>query len=345
MQSKTITPLTTKTIATTVASVMAVSALQANNIPALEMLAIAGGAVFIGIAIKRQLGRQDAPTAPRAPLSVPDLPPDEDIRHEILRREKALDIRLNASYRNISRFVYEAMNHAMSREGTTDHSRLYEVANRVYTDLNPPFTLAHDYVQVAVIQWCIEHNRIPSPLPESWLEYAGTLSQIGQDMGETNASSDVLPDVQTPVDGVLEVASSVSSDVQTPVAVVKEAVQTPATGSNVIQLSSNLPLLAAMGDLKTKLGGDKAKGAYALYGEWCSDLTDDLLRVRAGREWVKAHDNSLTISQTDSVIKVFKLRAVKDGLLVQNPEYRGKPPFPEYLITSQTTVNAATAGE
>ena len=159
---------TTKTIVATVASVMAVSALQANNIPALEMLAIAGGAVFIGIAIKRQLGRQDAPTAPRAPLSVPDLPPDEDIRHEILRREKALQLRLNASYRNISRFVYAAMNHAMNREGTSDPARLYEVANRVYADLDPPFTLVHDYVQTAVIQWCIEHNRIPSPLPKEW---------------------------------------------------------------------------------------------------------------------------------------------------------------------------------
>lgn len=344
MQSKTITPLTTKAIVATVGSVMAVSGLQAGGVPALEILAIGAGAAFIGIAVKRQFRQQNAPTAPRA--IVPDLPPDEDVRHEILRREKALQLRLNASYRNISRFVYAAMNHAMNREGTSDPARLYEVANRVYADLDPPFTLVHDYVQTAVIQWCIEHNRIPSPLPKEWGEYAGMLSQIAQDMGETNASSDVLPDVKTPVDGVLEVASSVSSDVQTSAAVVKEAVQTSTTGSNVIQLSSNLPLLAAMSDLKTKLGGDKAKCAYSLYGDWCSDMTDDLLRVRAGREWVKAHDNSLTQAQTDALTRVFKLRALKDGLLKSNPDYTGKPPFPEYLIANHTTTaNAATAGE
>ena len=321
---------TNKAIIATVGSVMAVSALQAAGIPVLEGLAIGAGCVVVAIAIKRQFKQQqDAPTVPTAP----ELPLDEDIRHEILRREKALDIRLNASYRAISRFVYEAMNHAMSREGTTDHSRLYEVANRVYTDLNPPFTLAHDYVRVTVIRWCIERGCIPSPLPSEWGEYAGMLGKIAQDISDTNAPNDVLPDVKTPVDGVSEVASSVSGDVQTHVST-----------SNVIQLPAKLPLLAAMSDLKAKLG-DKAKPAYSLYGAWCSDLTDELLRVRAGREWAKAHDSSLTISQTDCLIKVFKLRAVKDGLLRQNPDYTGKPPFPEYLITSQTTANAATAGE
>ena len=322
---------------------MAVSGLQAGGVPALEILAIGAGAAFIGIAVKRQFRQQNAPTAPRA--IVPDLPPDEDVRHEILRREKALQLRLNASYRNISRFVYVAMSHAMNREGTSDPARLYEVAARVYADLDPPFTLVHDYVQVAVIQWCIEHNRIPSPLPESWLEYAGTLSQIGQDMGETNTPKDVLPDVQQPVTDVLEAAKSVSNNVLDDVKPSENVlVDTCATGSNVIQLPSTLPLLAAMSDLKAKLG-DKAKPAYSLYGAWCSDLTDDLLRVRAGREWVRTKDKTLTVSQTDALLKVFKIRAVKNGLLVPNPDYTGKPPFPEYLITSQTTANAATAGE
>ena len=318
---------TNKTIIATVASVTTISALHASGIPVLEGLAIGAGCAVIAIAVKRQFKQQDAPTVP----TVPELPPDEDIRHEILRREKALDIRLNASYRAISRFVYEAMNHAMAREGTSDPARLYEVAARAYADLNPPFVLAHDAIQVAVIQWCIRNKCVPSPLPTEWAEYAAILAQIGQDIGDTNAPNDVLPDVQRPVTDVVAVASSVSGDVQTPVST-----------SNVIQLPAKLPLLAAMSDLKAKLG-DKAKPAYSLYGEWCERLTDELLRVRAGREWVKAHDNSLTISQTDALLKVFKLRAVKDGLLVQNPEYKGKPPFPEYLITSQTTANAATA--
>ena len=328
---------TNKTIVATVASVTAISALQASGIPVLEGLAIGAGCAVIAIAVKRQFKQQDAPTVP----TVPELPLDEDIRHEILRREKALNIRLNASYRNISRFVYAAMNHAMNREGTSDPARLYEVAARVYADLDPPFTLVHDYVQVAVIQWCIEHNRIPSPLPESWLEYAGTLSQIGQDMGETNTPKDVLPDVQTPSTGV---SNNVLDDVKPSENVL---VDTCATGSNVIQLPSTLPLLAAMSDLKAKLG-DKAKPAYSLYGEWCERLTDELLRVRAGREWVKAHDNSLTISQTDALLKVFKLRAVKDGLLKSNPDYTGKPPHPEYLIMNHhqpTQPQTATAGE
>ena len=335
---------TNKTIIATVASVTAISALHASGIPVLEGLAIGAGCAVIAIAVKRQFKQQDAPTVP----TVPELPPDEDIRHEILRREKAMNIMLNASTRNISRYVYAAMNHAMNREGTSDPARLYEVAARVYADLDPPFTLVHDYVQVAVIQWCIEHNRIPSPLPESWLEYAGTLSQIGQDMGETNTPKDVLPDVQTPSTGVSEVASSVSNNVLDDVKPSENVlVDTCATGSNVIQLPSTLPLLAAMSDLKAKLG-DKAKPAYSLYGEWCERLTDELLRVRAGREWVKAHDNSLTISQTDALLKVFKLRAVKDGLLKSNPDYTGKPPHPEYLIMNHhqpTQPQTATAGE
>ena len=88
-----------------------------------------------------------------------------------------------------------------------------------------------------------------------------------------------------------------------------------------------------MSDLKAELG-DKSPAAYALYDHWCQNLSAELLRVRNGREWVKNKDKTLTVRQADVLLKIFKLRALKDGLLVPNPDYTGKPPHPEYLVKS-----------
>lgn len=244
---------------------------------------------------------------------------DEDLRHEILDRERRMQTTLNSAHRNISRFVTAALHHAMQNAQTADHHKLYAAASSAYEELNPPFTLVHDFVLVEVIRYCVKHQCIPSPIPSEWGEYADKLAQIQQNISVTTTKLDVSADVST-------VEPDVSGDVQ--------------TSSNVIPMGQTLPLLAAMGELKSELG-NKAKPTYALYGKWCESLTNDLLKVRIGREWVKQHASDLTQKQADTLLKVFKLKAVKDGLLVPNPAYAGKPPHPEYITAQQ---EPATAG-
>ena len=228
-------------------------------------------------------------------------------------------------YSSISEFVHENMLSAMDRAGTTNPDQLLDIANRAYESLGLTYDLADDFALVAVIRWCIIRGCVPSPIPTAWETHRNMINQCFEHV------TDVSCNVSDSAKDVLRSGGDVSEGVAVNV-------------SNIIQLSDAAPMLAAMAALKSELG-DKAKGAYSLYGEWCMSLSGDLLKVRNGREWLKNADSTLTVKQADTLLKVFKLKAVKDGLLVQNPEYKGKPPFPEYLITSQTTANAATAGE
>ena len=300
----------------TIAAGVAISVLEVAGIPAFSITLVGAGCLFVAWVAKRQWIMSAA-----QPLPLPDTGlqiPDEDLRHAMLAREKAVDIRLNAAHRRISRFVYDALLYSMNAANTTDPHKLYAVASKAYQDLNPPFTLFHDLVLEVVIKWCVQHRCIPSPLPESWLEYADMLGQLQQNMAVSALFEDVSDDVSAPSEPVSDDVSEVSGL------------------SNVVQLSSvpeAFPLLLAMSDLKAELG-DKSPAAYALYDHWCQNLSAELLRVRNGREWVKTKDKTLTVRQADVLLKIFKLRALKDGLLVPNPDYTGKPPHPEYLVKS-----------
>ena len=301
--------LTTKGITATVASVMTVSALQAGGIPVLEGLAIAGGCVFVGIAIKRQFKRQDqvgesSPMVEPAAIEQPD-------------------------YNSISILVFQKMLDAMDKAGTTDHAQLMEVAKQEYESLGLPYRTVADFVLVAVIRWCVNNGHVPFPFPASWNKYQNMFKQCFDDV--TDVSWDVSERGKNVSKGDQERFKDVSEHV-------------PRAVSNVIQLSTADDLLAAMAVLKSELG-EKAKGAYSLYGDWIKCLSTDLLRVRVGREWLKGKDKSLTVKQADALIKVFKLKALRAGLLLPNPEYKGKPPYPEYLITKITTNTRAAYGE
>ena len=254
---------------------------------------------------------------------------DEDLRHEILDRERRMQITLNSAHRNISRFVTAALHHAMQNAQTADHHKLYAAASSAYEELNPPFTLVHDFVLVEVIRYCVKHRCIPSPIPSEWGEYADKLAQIQQNISVTTTKPDVSADVST-----------VEPDVLGNVATAKPDVTALNINSNVVQMPQTIPLLAAMSELKQELG-DKAKPAYALYSDWCEALSSELLKVREGRSWVKAQDKTLTVKQADVLLKVFKLKAVKDDLLTNNPEYAGKPPHPEYVVKQRLSSNTA----
>lgn len=310
----------------TIAAGVAISVLEVAGIPAFSMTLVGAGCLFVAWVAKRQWTMSAT-----QPMPLPDTGlqiPDEDLRHAMLAREKAVDIRLNAAHRSISRFVYDALLYSMNTANTTDPHKLYAVASKAYQDLNPPFTLFHDLVLEVVIKWCVQHQCIPSPLPESWLEYADMLGQIQQNMAVTSGSQNVTTHVSRAAEDVSVLSEPVSDDVSGDVSEVSGL-------SNVVQLSvpEAFPLLLAMSDLKAELG-DKSPMAYALYDHWCQNLSAELLRVRNGREWVKTKDKTLTVRQADVLLKIFKLRALKDGLLVPNPDYTGKPPHPEYLVKS-----------
>ena len=318
----------------TIAAGVAISVLEVAGIPAFSITLVGAGCLFVAWVAKRQwtmLAAQPLPL-PNAGLQIPD----EDLRHAMLAREKAVDIRLNAAHRRISRFVYDALLYSMNAANTTDPHKLYAVASKAYQDLNPPFTLFHDLVLEVVIKWCVQHRCIPSPLPESWLEYADMLGQLQQNMAVTSDLQNVTAHVSRAAEDVSALFEDVSDDVSAPSEPVSDDVSEVSGLSNVVQLSSvpeAFPLLLAMSDLKAELG-DKSPAAYALYDHWCQNLSAELLRVRNGREWVKTKDKTLTVRQADVLLKIFKLRALKDGLLVPNPDYTGKPPHPEYLVKS-----------
>lgn len=308
MQSKTITPPTNKTIVATVASVMTVSALQAGGIPAIEMLAIGAGAVFIGIVVGRQFTQQNQAGE------------YQPVTYEPAAVEQPID------YSSISIRVYEKMLAAMDSAGTNNHEQLHAIAENAYESLGLPYQLAENFALVAVIRWCIKHGCVPSPLPTEWEKYRNMINQCFEHV--TYVSSHVSESAKDVLRSGGDVSEKGAENV-----------------SNVIKLSEAASMVAAMAALKGELG-DKAKDAYSLYGYWCKCLSSDLLRVRGGRDWLKNTDSTLTVKQADALLKVFKLKAVRAGLLLPNPEYKGKPPYTEYLIANHTTTaNTTTAGE
>lgn len=178
----------------TIAAGVAISVLEVAGIPAFSITLVGAGCLFVAWVAKRQWIMSAA-----QPLPLPDTGlqiPDEDLRHAMLAREKAVDIRLNAAHRRISRFVYDALLYSMNAANTTDPHKLYAVASKAYQDLNPPFTLFHDLVLEVVIKWCVQHRCIPSPLPESWQEYADMLGQLQQNMAVTSDPQNVTAHVR-----------------------------------------------------------------------------------------------------------------------------------------------------
>lgn len=303
---------------------IALFALEAMGAPVMELAAFTASGLCIGYLAKHWQGNIPQPAAA--------LITDEDLRHEILDRERRIQIKLNTAYRNISRFMTAALQQVMQNAQTTDHHKLYAAASHAFEEMNPPFTLVHDFVLVEVIRYCVKHHCIPSPLPAEWGEYAAQLAQIQQNIRSTT----ILPDVSS---NVLTFEPDVSSNVSA----TERNVSGNVSGyeaANVVSLSQQLPLLVAMSELKQELG-DKAKPAYALYSDWCGALSSELLKVREGRSWVKAQDKTLTVKQVDVLLKTFKLKAVKDDLLTNNPEYTGKPPHPEYIVKQRLQSNTA----
>lgn len=82
----------------------------------------------------------------------------------------------------------------------------------------------------------------------------------------------------------------------------------------------------------TPIFGNVSGGQLHLYEHWKADLTQSLLSVREGREWLRSHDAYMTTKQMDATLLLFKQRALIEGVITRNPAYTGKPPHPEYRV-------------
>jgi len=76
----------------------------------------------------------------------------------------------------------------------------------------------------------------------------------------------------------------------------------------------------------------------ALYREWRNDLLAGrkVLPARDGRLWLHRRVRlrqrlEISAPAIDKLLRAFKRRAFNDGLLLLNPHYTGKPPFPQYI--------------
>ncbi|MDQ5769976.1 hypothetical protein [Thiothrix subterranea] len=98
-------------------------------------------------------------------------------------------------------------------------------------------------------------------------------------------------------------------------------------------------LLEAMKDAQGKIEADILKEGYGLYEQWKAAILSGELKVttREGRSFVNAHlcqgkKRTITPEGMNALIVIWQARAAKEGLLLLNPKYTGKPPFSKYLL-------------
>jgi hypothetical protein len=98
-------------------------------------------------------------------------------------------------------------------------------------------------------------------------------------------------------------------------------------------------LLQAMKDAQGKIEADILKEGYGLYEQWKAAILsgDTKLTTRDGRSFVNAHlcqgkKRTITPEGMNALIVIWQARAAKEGVLLLNPKYTGKPPFPKYLL-------------
>lgn len=100
-------------------------------------------------------------------------------------------------------------------------------------------------------------------------------------------------------------------------------------------------LLEAMKDAQGKIEADILKDGYGLYEQWKAAILagETKLTTRDGRSFVNAHlcqgkKRTITPEGMNALIVIWQARAAKEGVLLLNPKYTGKPPFPKYLLAA-----------
>lgn len=98
-------------------------------------------------------------------------------------------------------------------------------------------------------------------------------------------------------------------------------------------------LLVAIGRVKAHLPDHLHPLTRGLYDEWKASLFigENVLTARGGRRFL--HDRirqtmgeEITASAIDSLLSLFRAYLFKEGYLIPNPRYTGKPPFPRFIL-------------
>ncbi|WP_287600606.1 hypothetical protein [Thiothrix sp.] len=116
-------------------------------------------------------------------------------------------------------------------------------------------------------------------------------------------------------------------------------IQTNERAHSVDTVKANQELLAAMKEAQGKIDPETLKEGYGLYPVWKASIIagDTKLTTRDCRSFVNAHlcqgkKRTMTPDSMNALIAIWQARAVKEGVLLSNPRYTGKPPHPKYLL-------------
>ena len=199
------------------------------------------------------------------------------------------------------------------------------------TQLDPPFQLVHDWVDDLVFIFMRKNNLLTSPLPSHWEKYYETLGETytyglsvdDQDNDQGGKWNDQDNDSDHDQDARDNDQAKNADDQDA-----RDNDQS--TKRNAQTFDSEM--LEALRTANGILGRDKLKVAYALYPEWKTAIGNDekVLTDRGGLEFVRSR-LATTKAGAEAIQRIWKLRAVKEGFLLKNPKYSGKPPHPEFL--------------
>ena len=259
---------------------------------------------------------------------------DEEKDRYYQAKAKKLDDMKTAWAIRVMDFTRLTVQKRLQASGETSYPALIAIARRTYGELEPPIQLVHDWVDELVFFYMYKNHLLASPLPSHWehydkyREYLGNSYTYGlmvddQDNVQTETMNVLDDDPAHVQDGQPRHqddqgnAQAESGDVQTQ----KKHVQ-----------DFDSEILEAIRTADGILGRDKLKIAYKLYDQWIERLEEDekILTERGGLEFVRSKV-ATTKAGAEAIQRIWKLRAVKSGILKQNPRYTGKPPHPEFL--------------
>ena len=249
---------------------------------------------------------------------------DEEKDRYYQAKAKKLDDMKTAWAIRVMDFTRLTVQKRLQASGETTYPALIAIARRTYGELEPPIQLVHDWVDDLVFVYMRKKNLLVSPLPSHWEKYrehlgdSYTYGLVVDDQG--NDQTETMDD---PEDDQAHVQVK-NGDVQT------QNRNVPTQKKHVQNFDSEI--LEAIRTADGILGRDKLKIAYKLYDQWIERLEadDKVLTERGGLEFVRSQV-ATTKAGAEAIQRIWKLRAVKAGILKQNPRYTGKPPHPEFL--------------
>ena len=259
---------------------------------------------------------------------------DEEKDRYYRTRAKKLDDIQTVWFQRVKDFTQSTVQKRLQASGETTYHALIAIARRTYGELEPPIQLVHDWVDELVFFYMYKNHLLVSPLPSHWEHYDKYREYLGNSYTYGLVVDDQGND-QTETMNVLDDDPAHDQDVQPHHQDDQDNDQAqsrnaPPMKKHVQDFDSEI--LEAIRTADRILGRDKLKIAYKLYDQWKERLEEDekILTERGGLEFVRSKV-ATTKAGAEAIQRIWKLRAVKAGILQQNPRYTGKPPHPEFL--------------